>query len=278
MEEADARTENGSDSVRRYRRYGVRIEVHGPQAALEAIEPWIPPEPAGFPLGVRDSRADPPVPRVYRIRSSGSSNPVSWSVDVGEHRLRSAVSLSELVHAIAGDAKTWVTSLSIDAVFVHAGVVVRGGRALLIPAATGSGKTTLVRAFLEQGWEYASDDIAVLDSEGGVWPFPLALALRVRDGAREHRSPASFGAPVLRGRAQPGWVLDTRYRAGTTLRLSERSPAQTVLALLQNAPAARLRVRPVLETLTRVAEEARGLAGERGEADIVAREFTAAYT
>src|SRR5918997_1140655 len=69
-----------------------------------------------------------------------------------------------------------------DRVFIHAGVVARGGRALILPGSSLSGKTTLVAALVRSGAAYYSDEFAVLDAEGRVHPYPKRLAMRKQDG------------------------------------------------------------------------------------------------
>ena len=64
---------------------------------------------------------------------------------------------------IAANARDWL--------FVHAGVVAHGGRALVAPGDSFSGKTTLVRALLAAGATYYSDEYAVLDEAGRVHPY-----------------------------------------------------------------------------------------------------------
>lgn len=68
-----------------------------------------------------------------------------------------------------------------DFVLVHGGVVVRGGRALVITGPSGRGKSTLTAALLEHGFRYFSDELAPIVAGGSVlrYPFPL----RLRDGA-----------------------------------------------------------------------------------------------
>src|ERR687894_479249 len=50
-------------------------------------------------------------------------------------------------------------------------VVARGGRALVRPGPSLSGKTTLVAALVRSGAAYLSDEFAVLDPEGRVHPY-----------------------------------------------------------------------------------------------------------
>lgn len=66
-----------------------------------------------------------------------------------------------------------------DLLFVHAAVIARGGRAIVLPAASGTGKSTLTLAAVRSGFDYLSDELAPIDAEGlSVSPFPRALCLK----------------------------------------------------------------------------------------------------
>jgi HprK-related kinase A len=122
-------------------------------------------------------------------------------------------------------------------VAVHAATVERGGRALLLPAAPGSGKSTLCAALVSAGWRLLSDEFALLDpASGRVRPIPRPVSLK--DASIEiirQRSPgAVFGPEALdiegcrfvhmrppadsvrraTETARPGWVIVPRFAAG----------------------------------------------------------------
>ncbi|MEP7147984.1 MAG: hypothetical protein ABI857_03805, partial [Acidobacteriota bacterium] len=63
-----------------------------------------------------------------------------------------------------------------DCVFIHAGVVGWKGKAIVIPANSFQGKTTLVAELVKNGAEYYSDEYAILDEKGLVHPFPRDLS------------------------------------------------------------------------------------------------------
>uniref|UniRef100_L8BA56 Hpr(Ser) kinase/phosphatase n=1 Tax=Rubrivivax gelatinosus S1 TaxID=1138313 RepID=L8BA56_RUBGE len=50
----------------------------------------------------------------------------------------------------------------------HAAVLERGGRALLLPAPPGSGKSTLCAALAHRGWRLLSDELALVDPVSGL--------------------------------------------------------------------------------------------------------------
>jgi HprK-related kinase A len=51
---------------------------------------------------------------------------------------------------------------------LHAGVVERGGRAIVFPAPPGSGKSTLCAALVHRGWRLLSDELALLSLDDGT--------------------------------------------------------------------------------------------------------------
>ena len=65
-----------------------------------------------------------------------------------------------------------------DFLLLHAGAVVRDGDAILMPAETASGKSSLTLGLLERGASYLSDDLAALDPvTNRVYPFPKRIKL-----------------------------------------------------------------------------------------------------
>jgi uncharacterized protein (UPF0276 family) len=67
---------------------------------------------------------------------------------------------------------------------LHAGVVSFGDGCMLLPAPTGSGKTTLTAGLVRAGATYYSDEIAVLDADT-LAVIPVPLSLTVKDGSLE---------------------------------------------------------------------------------------------
>jgi hypothetical protein len=73
----------------------------------------------------------------------------------------------------------WFASQNVRAfVALHAGAVGTSEGALLLPAPADTGKSTLVAALLQSGFDYLSDEIGVLDPiTGRAYPFPKHLHL-----------------------------------------------------------------------------------------------------
>lgn len=71
-----------------------------------------------------------------------------------------------------------VAEFAKSRVFIHAGVVGWKGKAIILPAKSFQGKTTLVKELTKLGAKYYSDEYAVLDENGLVHPFPKTLSIR----------------------------------------------------------------------------------------------------
>ena len=85
---------------------------------------------------------------------------------------------------LAPMAKSLVWELAVDAhdflLDIHAGVVGNGEYCFLMPAASGSGKSTLTAALVHSGFEYFSDEVALLH-EGNLWVEAVPLANCIKD-------------------------------------------------------------------------------------------------
>ncbi len=167
---------------------------------------------------------------------------------------------------LESDLQLFVAQHSRAFVFVHAGVVGIGGKALVLPGTSGAGKTTLVRALLEAGATYYSDEYALLDGEGRVHPYPRALSVRTPDGAKVrvpvHDSVARTGRPAL----PLGLVVLTEYFRGARWRPKPLGRGELALALLTNTVPARERPAEVLATLAKAVSKAEGFRSVRGSA------------
>ena len=156
-------------------------------------------------------------------------------------------------------------------IFLHAGVVADGDRAIVTPGLSFAGKTTLVRALVEAGALYYSDEFAVLDETGLVHPYPKPLSLRTPEGG----ALAEMRVEQLGGRAgvHPvplGLVAIARYRPDAEWNPRRLTKGAGALALLEHAVPAQERPEQTMRYVRRAAERAVVLDGERGEADELA--------
>ena len=75
----------------------------------------------------------------------------------------------------------WVNAVNNHHYFlnIHAGVVGDGSRCVLFPARPGSGKSTLTASLVHAGFEFFSDEVALLE-EGSLNVIPVPLAICVK--------------------------------------------------------------------------------------------------
>jgi hypothetical protein len=168
------------------------------------------------------------------------------------------------------DLQTTIAGRAPGFTFVHAGVVGLGGAALLLPARSFAGKSTLVAALVRAGAGYGSDEFAVIDTEGHVHAYSRQLALRTPHATRRV-SARDLGGQTVTGGLRPGAVLFTEFRSGARLELQPLSSGEVVLRLLQHCLGVRSRPDETLAALRAVAANARGFSSLRGDADTTAR-------
>lgn len=151
-----------------------------------------------------------------------------------------------------------VTSHCHQWISLHAAVLERGGRAVVLPAPPGAGKSTLCAALMLHGWRLLSDELTLLEpGSGWVVPSPRPVSLKndsidvIRD-----RAPGCVLGPVARDtqkgtvahlkvppeslarageRALPAWVVFPRYERGAALQVQPRTKATTVVELARNS-------------------------------------------
>ncbi|WP_082633275.1 HprK-related kinase A [Lacimicrobium alkaliphilum] len=79
---------------------------------------------------------------------------------------------------------------------VHAGVIEKNGKVIMMPATQGSGKSTLTAAMMLSGWRLFSDELALLSLQSEE-VLPLARPINIKNDAidilKHHFSQAEFG-------------------------------------------------------------------------------------
>jgi hypothetical protein len=238
--------------------YGVCLELRcAPPSLLEIVQPILPP-------GWRERPGGQPAATLTLAEGGEAGLDVVLDgapvIRGAETKLALGVLDSRIRAAIAGGDSQWV--------FIHAGVVEHDGQAILIPGKSFAGKTTLVRALIENGARYFSDEYAVLDADGWVHPYPRRLSIRIGGSRRDtdELSARELGAETGDEKARVGLVVNTSYNPEATWDPQEGSTADAALALLENAVLARSAPQRVMSAISRTVAEARLLEGERGQA------------
>jgi hypothetical protein len=94
-------------------------------------------------------------------------------------------------------AYQWVTDRITGALtsffMIHAGVVTRSGKALIIAGPPGTGKTTLVLALLHRGFSFCSDEFCPIEKKTGlIHPFPRSPWAALPPAPWERTGPGFF--------------------------------------------------------------------------------------
>ena len=244
--------------------YGVRIgiRVSSPEI-LDRIEGVLPPH-------VKPARG-PRVDGLYSLIAGGTkvgSKRRRFNIlYVGARRLARTRDTDEALDALEGHMQIHIADHARGRVFVHAGAVGWRGRAILVPGRTMTGKSTLIKALVEAGATYYSDEYAVLDKHGRVHPYPKALSMRQEGGGRPKKiHPEDLGGPAGVRPLPVGLVVATSYRPGVRWRPRPISSGRAVMELLNHTVPARRDPERVFATLSSAVAEATVMKGARGEA------------
>ena len=157
-----------------------------------------------------------------------------------------------------------------DRVFLHAGVVGWRGKALIFPADSFQGKSSLVAELVRQGADYYSDDFAVIDSGGLVHPFPRPLAMRTDERKMKlyELTAEDLGGKVGRRPIPVRAVVFTHFKRGARWRPRPLTPGQGLLSLVPFTLPIRLNPEFSVQVLNIVTARAILLSSPRGEANI----------
>ncbi len=268
-----------------YTAYGLRFGLRcNDPAALELAAPHLPLGWQPVPEGKTASKADTKVDFLYSLylaapakRKGGAlelDEGASPELDEGYHLLycgstllSRTLELPQLLATLEQHSELLTAFRANDYLFVHAGVVGWQGRAILIPGRSMSGKSTLVRALLEAGAEYYSDEYAILDGEGRVHPYPVPISIR------EGNTLVGNKFPLETLGIQPGTeplpvalVVVAKYKRYAHWRPEVLTPSQAMLALMDNTVAARREPTFTMPILKQVAMGAKTIASKRGDA------------
>lgn len=156
-------------------------------------------------------------------------------------------------------AMNWCISTQAHHVLtLHAAVLERGGRAVILPAPPGSGKSTLCAGLTSRNWRLLSDELTLLSlSDRSVVPLGRPISLKneslavirqfapdvvlndvthdTSKGSVSHMKVPSDQVRRLDEAARPRWVVFPKYVPDAPPTLRPRSKAESMLELGRNA-------------------------------------------
>ena len=154
-----------------------------------------------------------------------------------------------------------------DKVFIHAGVVGWRGTAIVIPANSFQGKTTLVAELVKRGAAYYSDEYAVLDADGKVHAFPRELSVRDLDYRERDVPIEDLGGEIGSEPLPVGLVLLTEYREGSVWKPERLTVGQGMMEVIPHTIPRNYNPEFSLKVLNTAVRDAIILKMFRGEAD-----------
>ena len=161
----------------------------------------------------------------YRVASvDGESRVYRGAREIGRARSPGAV-----LFLLKQDLVVEIQRSRPELYFLHAAVLEREGRALILVAESGGGKSTTTWALLHHGFHYGSDELAPVEpATRRVQGFPSALCLKsdppdsfplptgaIRTPEAVHVPVAALPAPLAQLPSPLAAIFFVRYRPGT---------------------------------------------------------------
>lgn len=238
--------------------FGVTVAITADPQHLSAVRDSLPP----------CSRPVRALPERGRFALVKDTNAGLLRVVCDERSIAEPSDLRLALGILDAELRMYIALHAPDHIFVHAGVVGVEGCAIVLPGKSFAGKTTLVAALVKAGAGYWSDEYAVLDVDGLVYPYPKPLSVRIDDTRETDEQPVESLGGRAGDRPLPVAVIAfTSYRPGAAWALHARTAGEGAVKLLEHSIAARSRPEQVLAAVRRAATDAAILEGDRGDAD-----------
>jgi len=214
--------------------------ILGPFAVAEDPEEHLYPSAPGLP------------PQYFIIRRRSEATP--YRLLYGEGEMHRSADLTSVLGQLLIHINQLAIRRSGDYLLIHAGAVrTPSGDGVLMPAQSGSGKTTMVTGLIRAGFDYLSDEGGAIDPVTRMlYPFQKALWLKKGhaslfpelcpngDGSAwlsglwpvspEHIRPDSVGSPCpIR------FVIGLTYRSGAPTEVTPVTTAEGAMLILGNA-------------------------------------------
>ena len=245
-----------ADPLRRLATAGVQVGV-GPflvhvQSELPRVRQYLETLYADFPI--RDAESGH-----FDIRVLASRGIRRWIRPQANLIVNGERPFLPLPGDLAGALFEWTINYCVGReahrfVAMHAAVVERNGRALIVSGESGAGKSTLCAALVLDGWRLLSDEFALIDPDTGMLsPLPRPVSLKnasidiiKRRGRGEvfgpegvdieharfvHMKPPSESVRRALDAARPSAAIFPRWRAGAATSMERVRKAHTLLRL-----------------------------------------------
>lgn len=161
-----------------------------------------------------------------------------------------------------------VAEFAKEHAFIHAGAIGYKGKAILLPGRSFAGKTTLVAEFCKNGFDYYSDEYAVIDKDGLVHPYPKMLSMRgIIDDWKQVDIPVEeMGGKKGTKPIPVGMILVTQYKKNSRFLPKTISTGGGIIESINNSVSIRQNPEFVLKVLGKVINDAKVVKTNRTEA------------
>lgn len=141
---------------------------------------------------------------------------------------------------------------------IHAAVIEKNGRAVIMPGSPGAGKSTLSAALANRGWDLLSDELTLVNPQDlMLTPVPRPVSLKnesievirsfapdavIGDAAYDttkgtvaHMRAPSESLDRSTELASPAWIIFPKYSADASTRIEQKSKGQSFMSLAGNS-------------------------------------------
>lgn len=264
MKRSAEKIEDSSQNYVAIESFGVKVKVHTTRIELlEEIN-----ERIGkiLPDGLYKKISHRSAVHSFSVRRNNSAEYVLFK---GRKKVTFGNDKENFLKFLDWQIRLTIAEFAESRVFVHAGVVAWKGKAIVLPAKSFGGKTTLVKELTKLGAKYYSDEYAVLDENGFVHPFPKMLSIRGLTDKYQQTdySVETFGGSKGVDPLPVGMVLLTEFESGAEWQPEVLSEGLGVIELLSHTIPIRYNPKFSLKVLNKTVNRAIIVKTKRGEAE-----------
>ncbi len=241
--------------------YGVKVGIEtNRKFLLKEIESEI---PLTFPVEIFESEYEKSTRR-FSIKVVGKEK---YKIEIDGEKPYIVDDKKRYLPVFFSYMRVKIAEYAESKVFIHAGVVGWKGKAIIIPAESYKGKSTLVAELVKFGCSYYSDEYAVLDEEGYVHPYPKMISIRETDGDFTQTDFCAKQFGTIGAEPIPaGLVLITEYEKDALWDPLQISTGQGILEILSQTIPIRYKPEFTLFVLNKSLSRAIIAKSKRGEA------------
>lgn len=228
---------------------GVKLSIHAKtQSAINLVEPAI--EAMSFDKSEYQRPDDVSDPKVIGIVLDGEE--AQWQLSDPSSELHLVLNQAgDVVYHLTDRIVFHVADKSQGVHCLHAAAVAHAGKAMVIPANSGAGKSTFTTWLAANGFEYLSDELILLSDDGsldavarpiqikshGLTPvLPLIKNVNaIARGAFANAIPIScLGSRYVQQAQSLGMFVFPKYSVGSAYELKALSSAEAGMRLMAN--------------------------------------------